>query len=247
MDWDDDAVVLSSRPYGESSAVVVLMTRCHGRHSGLVRGGQSRRRAGELQAGNLVAARWRGRLAENLGTLSLEPVACTAGPVFHDPVRLAALASACAVTDWACPDREPHTAVFEGLCVLLKGLAETPFWGELYVRWELGVLAELGYGVDLSQCAATGSNDQLAYVSPRSGRAVSLSAGEPYRDRLLALPQFLIGRGTGGPSDVMQGLALTGFFLEHRLFATTHRALPPARRSFAHRYRLSFARAAEMT
>ncbi len=155
--------------------------------------------------------------------------------MLDDPARLAALSAAAAVSDSALPEREPHAACYEGFLALLEALSGA-HWAEVYVRWELALLAELGFGLDLSACAAGGANDQLAYVSPRTGRAVSLAAGEPYRERLLRLPGFLSGRGGGGPEEVAQGLALTGFFLERHVFAAHHRGLPAARRRLAERF-----------
>ena len=235
MHWTDDGIVLSARPHGESSAVVQLLTRGQGRHAGLVRGGQGKRARGIYQPGNLVAANWTARLAEHLGNYTCELLESHAARVLDDPPRLAALSAAAAVSEAALPEREPHPACFEGFLALLAALPGD-HWAEVYVRWELALLAELGFGLDLESCAAGGANDQLAYVSPKSGRAVSLAAGEPYRDKLLPLPGFLIGRGGGGAAEVEQGLALTGFFLERHVFAPHHRDLPAARRRLAERF-----------
>lgn len=235
MHWSDEGIVLSARPHGESGAILQLLTREHGRHAGLVRGGQGKRARGLLQPGNLVAAQWSGRLAEHLGSYTCEPVSAYAAQVLDDADRLAALAAAAAVSEGALPEREPHAVCFEGLRVLMEELPGD-HWAEVYVHWELGLLAELGFGLDLAKCAAGGANDQLAYVSPKSGRAVSLAAGEPYRDKLLALPGFLAGRGGGGPTEVAQGLALTGFFLERFVFAPHHKPLPAARQRLADRF-----------
>lgn len=229
MEWADDGIVLSTRAHGETSAIAVLLTRHHGRHAGLVHGGRGRRLAGTLEPGNRVQGRWRGRLPDQLGSFAVELVRHGAGPVFERPDRLAGLAAAVAVTEAVCPEHEPLTVVFDALAAFLDLLPDSPFWAEAYVRWELGLLAALGYGLDLTRCAATGVNDQLAYVSPRTGRAVSLSAGEPFRDRLLRLPGFLIGRGGGGPVEVTDGLKLTGHFLERHLLASAHLPLPPPR------------------
>jgi len=235
MHWSDEGIVLSARPHGESGAILQLLTRAHGRHAGLVRGGQGKRARGILQPGNLVAAEWSGRLAEHLGTYVCEPVTAYAARVLDDAERLAALSAAASVCEGALPEREPHAACFEGLRALLEELPGG-HWAEVYVHWELAFLAELGFGLDLAKCAAGGANDQLAYVSPKSGRAVSLAAGEPYREKLLVLPGFLAGRGGGGPNEVGQGLALTGFFLERFVFAPHHKPLPAARRRLANRF-----------
>jgi len=235
MKWDDEAVVLSARPHGEAATIVQLLTRQHGRHAGLVRGGQGARLRGIYQAGNRVVASWSGRLPEHLGTLDCELECSYAARVLDDSDRLAALSAAAAVCEGAMPEREPHPACFEGLLVLLEAL-EGEHWAEVYVRWELAFLAELGFGLDLTACAAGGDNDQLAYVSPRSGRAVSLSAGTPYKEKLLPLPGFLVGRGEGGRSAVGEGLELTGFFLERYLFHPHDKPLPSARQRLAQRF-----------
>lgn len=235
MKWADDAVVLSARPHGETSTIVQLLTRTHGRHAGLVRGGQGSRLRGIYQAGNRVSANWSGRLPEHLGTLECELVSSYAARVMDDSDRLGALSAATAVCEGAMAEREPHPGCFEGLVALLDAL-EGEHWAEVYVRWEVALLAELGFGLDLSACAGGGENDQLAYVSPRSGRAVSLSAGTPYREKLLNLPAFLVGRGEGGRAEVAEGLALTGFFLERHLFHPHDKALPSARQRFEHRF-----------
>lgn len=234
IEWQDQGIVLSARPHGETSAVVQLMTREHGRHAGLVRGGQGRQARALLQPGNRVAATWKARLADHLGNLSCELETSHAARLLDHPARLAAMTAAAAVTERALAEREPHPACYEGLLALLAAL-EGDHWAEAYVGWELALLAELGFGLDLSACAGGGDNDQLAYVSPRSGRAVSLAAGEPYREKLLPLPGFLIGRGEGGAREVAQGLRLTGFFLDRFVFAPQNRPLPaPRERLTAH-------------
>lgn len=235
MQWQDEAIVLGVRPHGESSSIVQLLTRSYGRHAGLVRGSQGKRLRGIYQAGNLVNAVWTGRLAEHLGSFECELSRSYAASVLYDPDRLAALVASTSVCESAMPEREPHPACYEGLKVLLDAL-ESDHWGEVYVRWEMGLLAELGFGLDLSRCAGGGDNDQLGYVSPKSGRAVSLSAGAPYKERLLPLPGFLLGRGEGGMKEVADGLALTGFFIERHLFHPHDKSLPKARQRLAQRF-----------
>jgi len=235
MQWKEDAIVLSARPHGENAAVVVLLTREHGRHAGLVRGAQGRRARGLYQPGNRVSATWRARLDEHLGSYECDLVESVAARLFDDPMRLAALSAATALCEATLPERELHPLVYDGFLALLDALAGE-HWAEAYVGWELALLAELGFGLDLSACAGGGPNDQLAYVSPKSGRAVSLSAGAPYKDKLLILPGFLAGRGGGGAAEVAQGLALTGYFLEQRVFAPHHQRLPPARHRLAERF-----------
>jgi DNA repair protein RecO (recombination protein O) len=243
VEWSEDAVVLSARRHGESAAIVTVLTRGQGRYAGLVRGGWGRRGRGLYQPGNRVRAGWRARLAEHLGTLSCELIESAAARFLDDPSRLAALSAAAALSEGALPEREPHPATYDGLLALIDALGGE-VWAEAYVLWELGLLAELGYGLDLGRCAATGRNDTLAYVSPRTGRAVSLAAGEPYRDRLLPLPRFLTGQGGGGPEEVLAGLATTGHFLERHVFQPRDRTLPPARERLAERLRRAMPAAA---
>lgn len=243
IDWQDTGIVLSARPHGEGSAIVSLLTAEHGRHAGLARGAFSGRGRGVFQPGNRVNAEWRARLAEHLGSWSCELDTSFAAGVMHDPLRLAGLSAVCSVADAALPEREPHPRLYDALGALLDVMADDSLgdaWIAVYVRWEIGLLADLGYGLDLETCAATGTNDDLAYVSPRSGRAVSLAAGEPYRDKLLTLPRFLVGnpgsRGGGDSDDLFAGLALSGFFLERHVFATHGRQPPPARTRFVERF-----------
>jgi len=232
MEWSEEGIVLAARKHGESSAIITVLTRDHGRHAGLVRGGAGRRSRGVLQPGNRIEATWRARLDEHLGTFTCELLEARAAALLDDPLRLAGLSAACAVADAALPEREPHRAAFAGLSALLDALkGET--WPPLYVRWELDLLRELGFGLDFSTCAATGRTEQLVYVSPKSGRAVSRPAGKPYGRALLALPPFLLGAGDAGGPDrdlrqVLQGLELTGFFLERHVFGPKRR--PPAAR-----------------
>jgi DNA repair protein RecO (recombination protein O) len=228
MEWSDEGIVLMVRRHGESSAIVSLLTLGHGRHAGLVRGGGSRRMRGFLQPGNGVSANWRARLEEHLGALTVEPLASRAA-LYDQPGPLAALTAATALVEAALPERAPHPELYHLLTELLEVL-DRPGWPEAYIRWELRLLADLGFGLDLGSCAATGGNDGLAWVSPKSGRAVSLSAGEPWRDKLLPLPRFLSPEG-GAPDlgQIDEGLRLTGWFLERHVFAPHNARTPDAR------------------
>lgn len=232
MDWSDDAIVLSARPHGESGLVVSLLTREHGRHAGFVPGGISRRARPVWQSGNLVEVAWRARLSEQLGNYTGELRQAYAAQVLDNAVELSGLAAACAVIDAALPEREPHPPMFDGFRAFL-GVLGHPGWAAIYVRLELGLLQELGFGLDLEKCAATGATEGLAYVSPRTGRAVSRAAAGPYKEKLLPLPGFL---STGGlPDDdeaLRQGLDLTGYFLERHVFWPQNKPLPPARSRF---------------
>ncbi|MBI4969085.1 MAG: DNA repair protein RecO [Rhodospirillales bacterium] len=225
MEWTDDAIVLAARPHGETSAILSLLTRSHGRHAGLARGVLGKRRSGAAEPGNRVRATWRARLEEQLGTLSVEVERAHAAAYLDDADRLAGLSAALAMAETALPEREPHDDVYADLLAFITHLGDVD-WPIAYVRWELGLLADLGFGLDLGACAVTGRNDQLAYVSPKSGRAVSLSAGLAWKDKLLVLPGFLIGEPGGSLAD---GLRLTGAFLERYVFAPHRKALPPAR------------------
>jgi DNA repair protein RecO (recombination protein O) len=236
MDWNDDGIVLSTRRHGESAAILECLTREHGRHLGLVRGGSSSKRRGDLQAGNLLHLRWRGRLSEHLGTFEFELDEAHAVHALDDACSLAAISAVAAVAAAVLPEREPHAPVFEALIVLLNAIriGDPHIWAPVYVRWELGLLTELGFGLDLSRCASTGTLDLLDYVSPRSGRAVSREAGAPYASRLLRLPQFLLGTQAGGASteEIMAGLTLTSHFLEKDVLAPHDKDMPLARGRF---------------
>lgn len=230
MQWADEGIVLSVRPHGETAAVVDIWTRAHGRHTGLVHGGRSRRMRPVLLAGNHVDAVWKARLADQLGSMSVEMRRAFAAETLDDPQALMALSSITSLTS-LLPERDPHPNLYEITLFVLGFLNDATVWPALLVRWEMALLDELGFGLDLSQCAATGSNDQLIYVSPKSGRAVSASAGEPYRDKLLALPQFLT-KGRSGPvtaRDVHLGFALTGHFIEKHLLMPRGQTLPASR------------------
>jgi DNA repair protein RecO (recombination protein O) len=235
VEWRESAIVLGVRPYGESSVVATLLTRSHGAHAGLVQSARGRR-GGLIQPGNRVTARWRGRLSEQLGSFTIEPEATPAAALMDSPLRLSALQSACSLIAVAAPEREPHPGLFEATEALIETLPG-PAWDAAYVAWELGLLRLLGFGLELTRCAATGINDTLSYVSPRTGRAISQSAAEPWRDRLLKLPGFLIGRPGADPADIVDGLTLTGHFLERVAFAATHSPLPAARIRFVDSYR----------
>lgn len=230
MNWSDEGIILSVRPHGETAAVVELLTRAHGRHTGLVHGGRSRKSRPVLQTGNHVDASWKGRLSEHLGHMTLELRTGYAAQAMDDAAALTALTSLAALAR-LLPERDPHPSLYEITLFVLGFLDDQSVWPALMVRWELALLSELGFGLDLGECAATGSNDALVYVSPKSGRAVSASAGEPYRDRLLALPQFLLkGRRTGVThEDVMNGLKLSRYFLEQRVLSPRDLQLPEPR------------------
>ncbi len=232
LEWTDDAIVLEARPHGETAAVAQLLTQEQGRFAGLVYGGQGRRARPLLQPGNRVRANWRARLADHLGAFTLEPLALRAGVLLDDAQRLTGVSAACALAIMVLPEREPHPRVHDGLELVLSTMAQTEHWPALLVRWEAGVLADLGYGMDLSRCALGGASDRLSHVSPASGRAVDSTHPDagPFLDRLLRLPKFLMDpRATVSAQDMRDGLLLTGYFLERRVLWPADRTLPEAR------------------
>ena len=231
MEWEAPGIVLDARAYGEGDAIATVLTEQHGRHRGLARGGFSRARAGVWQPGNLIQARWIARLADQLGSFTAELGYATAALVLDSPLQLAALTAACAVADGALPEREPHGRVFGGLLQLIANLGQQDAMLAEFVRWEAGLLAELGYGLDLSRCAVTGATDELRWVSPKTGRAVSDAAAGIWKSRLLRLPGFLRDGGAGDAEDWRDGLRLTGHFLARDVFGLHHRPVPAARLS----------------
>jgi len=230
MQWTDEALILSVRPHGETAAVVELFALTHGRHVGFVHGGRSRRLRPILQIGNHVDVTWKARLADQLGHFSLELRRGHAAQSMSSAAALAGLTAMAALLR-LLPERDPHPNLYELTMFVLSYLDDETVWPVLYARWELALLGELGFGLDLSACAATGTREGLIYVSPKSGRAVSAAAGEPYRDRLLALPAFLRGgsQGEATPSEVALALDLTGYFLKERALSPRGLTMPEAR------------------
>lgn len=221
MEWRDEGVLLSVRKHGESAAIIEMFTAAHGRHAGLVHGGGSRRMAPVLQPGNQLALDWRARLDDQLGTFHVEPIRSRS--VLQDRLALAGLNAVCAMLRVTLPEREAHPALFHATMPLLDTLGAVG-WGTDYLRWEMRLLEEIGFGLDLTRCAVTGSADDLAYVSPRTGRAVSRGGAGDWADRLLPLPAVVLGQG-GGAEGWRDGFALTSHFLTREL----ERELPEAR------------------
>ncbi|MGZ5922558.1 MAG: DNA repair protein RecO [Rhizomicrobium sp.] len=229
MEWTDSGIVLSARPYGEAGLIADLLTREHGRHLGLVRGSKTR---ALLQPGNGLSVTWRARLPEQLGSYAVELARARAGALMESRVCLTGLNAFCAVAGVALPEHQVHAGLYDAAEILLDAMTAEDFshWGPLYVRWEAGLLEALGFGLDLSQCAATGSVRDLIYVSPRTGRAVSEGAGADYASRLLPLPQFLLGASPAPDlAATRAGLKLTGHFLLERVLAPHGREMPQAR------------------
>ena len=237
MDWQSEGYILSVRKHGETSAIIDVFTPDHGRHLGLVRGGVSRRSRPVLQPGNKVKIEWRGRLSEHLGNYTVEAISARAADLMDDRLSLSGLNSVCAIARECLPEREAHPAVYEAFEILIANMHDPDIWPALYIRWEAGLLTAMGYGLDLNSCAATGTNDNLTHVSPRSGRAVSASAAEPYADKLLKLPSFMRGESYVTSDDVEAGLRLTGYFLETRVQWGVNKTLPEARARMIERLR----------
>ncbi|MES2294763.1 MAG: DNA repair protein RecO [Pseudomonadota bacterium] len=229
VEWTDSGIVLSARPYGETGLIADLLTREHGRHLGLVRGSKTR---ALLQPGNGLSVTWRARLPEQLGSYAVELARARAGALMESRTCLTGLNAFCAVAGVALPEHQVHAGLYDAAEILLDAMTVEDFshWGPLYVRWEAGLLEALGFGLDLSQCAATGSVRDLIYVSPRTGRAVSEGAGADYASRLLPLPQFLLGTSPAPDlAATRAGLKLTGHFLLERVLAPHGREMPQAR------------------
>lgn len=231
MDFTDDGIILSARAHGETAAVAEIFTPHHGKWAGLVYGGQGRTQRPVLQPGNGVKAHWKGRLDESLGFFSFELTHARAGELMQDRLSLAGLTAACAVAAATLPEREAHARVYHTMRILLDHLGDIDVWPALMARWELGLLAELGFGLTLDRCAATGARDELIYMSPKSASAVCAAAGEPYRDKMLPLPAFLRDASAEATlADALDGLRTTGHFIETRLLHSTHADMPEARR-----------------
>jgi DNA repair protein RecO (recombination protein O) len=232
MEWRDDGFIIGVRRHGESSAIVELMTRAHGRHLGIVKGGRSRRMQPVLQQGNSISIVWRARLEEHLGVFAVEPLRQRAAVLMESGMALAGV-NLIGVLLRLLAERDPHESLFEMVEALADHLADTRIAPALMARFELAVLAELGFGLDLEQCAATGGKDDLVWVSPRSGRAISRAAGEPWADRLLPLPPFLrdgAQLSNVAAADLEQAYRLTGFFLERDVLQPRGLREPEARR-----------------
>ncbi|MDB5586727.1 MAG: repair protein RecO [Devosia sp.] len=234
MEWRDEALVLGVRRHGESSVIAELMTREHGRHLGMVRSGRSRAMQPVLQPGNSVDATWRARIEEHLGLYALEAMRLRTSDLMASSQALHGVGLVCALLR-LLPEREPHVALYEMARLIVDRLHEAGIAPALMVRLEMAMLVELGFGLDLNECASTGAKDDLVYVSPKSGRAVSRIAGEPWRDRLLPLPDFLTADDPEAPVErdsVLAGFRLTGYFLERDLFAARGVPMPDSRAAY---------------
>jgi len=237
MEWRDEGVLLKVRKHGENSAIIEVFTPEHGRHAGVVRGGAGRKMGPILQPGAQLDLIWRARLEDHLGSFTVEPVRSRAAAVMGDRLTLAALNSVCALLAFALPEREAHPVLYQRSVTLFDLLGNTEGWPLAYLRWELALLEELGFGLDLRTCVVNGSRDDLAYVSPKSGRAVSVDGAGEWADRLLPLPLCLLGQGPAPDDEISEGLRLTGHFLTHWLaHSLGNKPLPVARQRFVDAY-----------
>lgn len=229
MEWRDQGIVLGVRRHGESAVILEVLTAGRGRFAGVVRGGAGRRLAPVLQPAAQLDLTWRARLEEHLGHFTVEPLKQRAAHLMQDRLALLALASVCALLRFALPERAPQPVLYVQSCLVLDGLG-APGWLRGYLRWELQLLEQTGYGLDLDCCAVTGVREGLSHVSPRTGRAVSCAVAAEWADRLLALPPGLVDDAPMNHADLLSGLELTGYFLEQRLAAALGRsALPRSR------------------
>jgi DNA repair protein RecO (recombination protein O) len=230
MEWRDQGILLGVRRHGESAAILEVFTETRGRHAGLVRGGASRRMAPVLQPGAQLDVEWRARLEDHLGSFRVEPVRSRAASM-GERLALAGLNAVCALLLFALPEREAHPLLYRRTVILLDLLERPDIWPLAYLNWELVVLEEMGFGLDLRACAVMGERaNDLSYISPRTGRAVSRAGAGEWAERLLPLPPCLLGEGPAPDAEILQGLEVTGHFLRHHLAPHLgERPLPDAR------------------
>ena len=232
MEWREEGILIGVRRHGESSVIVEVFFESRGRHLGVVRGGSSRRLSPILQLGNDLDAHWKARLEEHLGSFSVELIKSRASTIMMDRLALSGLSSICSLLNFTLPERENHIKLFKNTRDLLNSLTSKNNWLSEYLHWEMVLLEELGFGLDLSQCVVTGSNDNLNYISPKSGSAVSTDGAGDWSKRLLPLPKSLLGFGEN-MADTIQGLMVTGYFLENKVApALGNRKIPAARGRF---------------
>lgn len=242
IEWREEGLLLAQRRYGESAAIIEILTEGHGRHAGIVRGGASRKIAPFLQPGTQLNATWKARLEDHLGSFTVESVRSRAG-LMADRLTLAGLNAVTALLSFALPEREAHPVLYRRTLALLDMMEEGPFWPLAYLRWELALLDDLGFGLDLERCAVTGDTEDLRFVSPKTGRAVSNAGAGAWKDRLLPLSLALTGAGDGSTADVVEGLRTTGYFLDHWLAPSLgDRPIPEARRRLIDRLENGLAR-----
>lgn len=228
IEWQDQGIILSARAHGENGGIVSILTRDHGRAAAYMYGVTSAKSRSLIEIGNFVDVHWQAKTEGQMGSFSLELEKSYAADVMDSPVKLTALQSACALADRTMPEHERHLGVYEGLRAVLSAFA-TEYWAPAYVYWEVALLKELGFGLDLATCAATGTTEDLIYVSPKSGRAVCRTSGFIYKEKMLNLPPFLRGEARFEDADIRDGLKLTGHFLLNRVFSLANENLPEPR------------------
>lgn len=230
IEWRDEGALLSSRPFGENAVIIEVFSAMHGRYAGVVRGGASRKLTPVLQPGGQVSVAWKARLESHLGSFTVEPIRSRAAAAMGDRLALAGLNAVCSLLGMVLPEREAHRPLYERTIALLDLLGQSDVWPLAYLRWEQALLEEMGFGLDLSACAVRGVNEDLIYVSPKSGRAVSREAAGEWADRMLPLPPVLAGKGDASNDQIAKALGTTGYFIEHRLIKSLgERPLPVAR------------------
>ena len=230
IEWRDEGALLKVRKHGETSAIIEVFTAEHGRAAGVVRGGVSRKIAPILQPGSQLDVTWKARLEEHLGHFAVEPIRSRAAQVMSDRLALSGLNAVTGLLSFVLPEREAHPTLYERTIKLLDLLGQSEVWPLAYLQWEVALLDEVGFGLDLTECAATGSTEELIFVSPRTGRAVSRNGAGEWADKLLPLPPVLVGEGDAPMAEILQALGTTGHFLETHLAPSLgDRPLPEAR------------------
>lgn len=231
MHWTDTAIILSAQKFSENSSIVTAFCSEHGISKGLVKGIQGKKNRGIFHPGNYVNISWRGRLAEHLGMFTAELNQSIAALILTDKQRLAALSTICALLEETLPEKEPHPDIFEQTLHVIQSIKEDLNWLPNYILLELNLLSELGFGLDLTACAATGSTKNLIYVSPKSGCAVSEQAGLPYKNKLLTLPNFIKNNHFEqiNGAEIKNGLELSAYFLNKYIFEPHNKIMPPSR------------------
>lgn len=233
MEWSDQGVLLSVRRHGETSAIIEVFTEAHGRHAGIVRGGTSRKIAPILQPGAQVAVSWRARHEDHLGSFSVEPIKSRSVNLMSDRLTLSGLNAVTSLLLFSLPEREAQPLLYQRSHALFDMIGAEELWPYAYLRWEMALLEAMGFALDLTGCAVTGATTDLIYVSPKSGRAVSRQGAGEWADKMLPLPGCLLGQGNAPASDVLSGLNLTGYFLEHHLAQSLgNRPIPAPRQRF---------------
>lgn len=229
--WTDEAALLATRPFGETSVIIEAFTANHGRHAGVVKGGTSRKVTPHLQPGAQISVSWKARLDEHLGTFTTEPIRSRAAVAMGDRLALAGLNAVCSLLALVLPEREPHPQLYQQTVNLLDLLGQIDLWPLAYLRWEEAVLKDLGFALDLSECAVTGGREDLIYVSPKSGRAVSRDGAGEWADRMLPLPPVLAGEGDATGTEIAKALGTTGYFIESKLLRSLGKRDMPAARA----------------